>query len=237
MCSLEPLVVIMIKEYKNKIFETLRDSNLFFDYFDILKLEDEQLETHIITYKNTPFRFTIRQDEYSFDFFDFCYTEFAPGFPDSDIYPENSYATFEVVLQSVLLWIKSINRYLDDQEEIDLWREFKKGNATLNIENIQFEDRVDFSKDEKIQVKMAINEFRNLISHNFELTSAENSIITERLKYLIEAVERSNKFDWKGIAVSTLMSISVALSLDTEKGTLLFELFKKVFSAIKLIMP
>lgn len=227
----------MIKKYKNEIFETLRNSNLFFDYFDLQKLETEDLETHVITYKTTPFQFTIRQDTESFDYFDYFYTIFAPGYPDSDIHPPNSFAPFKEVKQSILDWTQSIKRFLDDQEEIDLWAEFKKGNASLNIDKIHFDERIDFTNEEKIQVRMAINELKNLISSSFKLNSIENKIVVERLDYLIEAVERSNKFDWKGIAVSTLISISIALSLDTEKGATLFQLFKKVFSAIKLLIP
>ena len=45
-----------------------------------------------------------------------------------------------------------------------------------------------------------------------------------------------NKYDWKSLAVTTLISISIALSLDSAKGQLLFILFKKVFSAVKMLV-
>jgi hypothetical protein len=53
-------------------------------------------------------------------------------------------------------------------------------------------------------------------------------IIEKRLLYLSDAVDRLNKTDWYGIAISTLIGISINLSLDTEKGRLLFKLFKQV---------
>jgi len=56
--------------------------------------------------------------------------------------------------------------------------------------------------------------------------------IDDRLDYLTQAVDRLNKFDWKSLLISTIISISVALSFDTEKGKQLFNLFKQVFDVI-----
>lgn len=82
---------------------------------------------------------------------------------------------------------------------------------------------------------MSINELKLLIQTNLKTTGEEQEVVAERLNYLIDASKRLNKFDWKSLAVSTLINISVALTLDTAKGHLLFELFKKVFSVVPMI--
>jgi hypothetical protein len=83
---------------------------------------------------------------------------------------------------------------------------------------------------------MAINELKLLIHKNMETSEEEQELVNNRLEYLIEAMNRLNKFDWKSVAISTIMSISIALSLDTSKGQMLFDLFKKVFSIIPMLM-
>ncbi len=83
---------------------------------------------------------------------------------------------------------------------------------------------------------MAIEELKLLIHKNLETTVEEQQVVNNQLDYLIEAMNRLNKFDWKSIAISSIMSISVALTLDTNKGQLLFDLFKKVFSIIPMLL-
>ena len=61
-------------------------------------------------------------------------------------------------------------------------------------------------------------------------------LIQMQLDYLSEAVGRLNRIDWRGLAVSTVITIAIQLSLDTEKGKLLFQLFQQAFSvSLKLL--
>ena len=80
---------------------------------------------------------------------------------------------------------------------------------------------------------MSINELKGLIINKFELLEEQQKIVNDRLDYLAEASGRLNKFDWKGTLVNTIMSMSIALSLDTEKGKILLKLFQRIFQNIK----
>jgi len=44
-------------------------------------------------------------------------------------------------------------------------------------------------------------------------------------------VDRLNRFDWSGLAISIVVSIAVNMSVDTEDGRVLFTLFKAAFQA------
>lgn len=79
---------------------------------------------------------------------------------------------------------------------------------------------------------MALRDVRLLIVGRFSPAVPEMESIDDRLDYLTQAVDRLNKFDWKSLLISTIISISVALSFDTEKGKQLFNLFKQVFDVI-----
>jgi hypothetical protein len=80
---------------------------------------------------------------------------------------------------------------------------------------------------------LALRDVRLLIIDRFAPSTAEMESIDARLNYLTQAIERLNRFDWKSLLISSIMSISVALSFDTEKGRQLYKLFKQVFD----IMP
>ena len=105
-------------------------------------------------------------------------------------------------------------------------------NNSFKINEIDFYNRKAFNIDERKQIIMSINDLKLLINNSLNTSTEEQSLVNERLDYLIEASDRLNKFDWKSLAISTLISISITLSLDTQKEQLLFELFKKVFSLI-----
>jgi hypothetical protein len=79
---------------------------------------------------------------------------------------------------------------------------------------------------------LALRDVRLLIVGRFSPAVPEMESIDDRLDYLTQAVDRLNKFDWKSLLISTIISISVALSFDTEKGKQLFNLFKQVFDVI-----
>jgi len=72
--------------------------------------------------------------------------------------------------------------------------------------------------------------FRLLVVENYHPDTEQLILISERLKYLEAAVDRLNSFDWKGVTISTLLSIAITLSLDTERGRQLYILFKQALS-------
>ena len=106
----------------------------------------------------------------------------------------------------------------------------------MSFREIEFENQANFNLDEKAQIKLAINDLKLLIHKSLETTEEEQILVNKRLDYLIDAVNRLNKFEWKSVAISTIMSISIALTLDTTKGQLLWDLFKKVFSIIPMLI-
>jgi hypothetical protein len=70
-----------------------------------------------------------------------------------------------------------------------------------------------------------------MIAEEFNPTQEQLQFINERLDYLAKAVDRLNRFDWTGLAISIVVSIAVNLSVDTEGGRVLFTLFKAAFQA------
>jgi hypothetical protein len=227
----------MRKKFKNEIFNYLNDTNLGKDNFDIEESIEYELSTTSIIFKDSPLKFIIRTSAASYDLLDYRFVTFSPEFKMSDIYPSQDWAYFTEVFDSFKSWINNhVAEYVEELQIPDLWSEYKKGNKTLRFNEINFENRENFSFEEKEQIKMAINELKLLIHKNMETSDEEQQLVNNRLDYLIEAMNRLNKFDWKSVAISTTMSISIALTLDTSKGQLLFDLFRKVFSIIPMLI-
>lgn len=227
----------MRKKHRNELFNLIGQEGFNQDDFDLIEDNQQELPATVIQYKDTPLRFVIRNSEESFESFDYQYVPFGPGFVLTDIEPPNGFTDFNTIYDVVKGWLKYvIKEYIEDKNEPDLWSEFKKGNNTLNINQIDFNDKSTFSLDEKKQILMAINELKLLIHKNLQTTQEQQNLVIDRLDYLIEASERLNKFDWKSLAISTLISITIALSLDTQKGQVLFDLFTKVFSVLPMLV-
>jgi hypothetical protein len=223
----------MRKKYSNQLF--LKIKELGYEPIDFKVTEDitEELPSKILQFRDTPFYFTIRNETNSFDLFDYKYTIFAPNYPDSDYSPSSGFAYFDLVLQGFNDWIKTeVKEYLYEETEPDLWDNYNMQDKSLNFENINFEDLESFTNQEKSQILMSINELKLLIHKEIVTSDKEQLLINARLDYLIEATERLNKYDWKGLVISTLIGITTTLTLDTQKGQLLIELFKRIFNSL-----
>jgi hypothetical protein len=224
----------MRKKYRNELFALITDSQLPINDFSLKDEIIEDLPAVVIQYKNTPFKFVIRNAKNSYEDFDYQYVPYSPEFIMGGM--SEGFVDFDEVHSELDEWIESnIKAYLEDEEESDLWQEFNRGNSTVNLNEINFEEKSNFSKNEKAQLVMAMNELKFLIHKNFDTTNKEQDLVNQRIEYLIDSIDTLNKFDWKGSAISTIISIAISLTLDTEKGKLLFELFKRVLSIIPKI--
>jgi hypothetical protein len=70
------------------------------------------------------------------------------------------------------------------------------------------------------------------LKDQFNPSPEQEEFIEERLEYLSEAVDKLNRFDWKGVALSTLLSIGANLCVDKESGRILFGLFQQAFQSV-----
>ena len=74
--------------------------------------------------------------------------------------------------------------------------------------------------------------FRVLVIAEFNPDREQLAQIDERLSYLDPAVDRLNRFDWKAVALSTLIGMATNLTLDTERGRILWGLFQQAMTAV-----
>ncbi len=221
----------MLNKYKNGFIELLPSHGYVPDDFNVRDLDDGAIFR--LELAGTPFLFETKQGEDSYHSFQFRHTKFAPGLPLSAWLPVDGTVNIRGIYSSFEHWLKVHLKYYFKEREIpDLWQQLQNNETLVTGKEIVDNDFLSFTVDEKTQLRLSIEEFKILIVKQFDPSEDEKHIIENRLTYLSESLDRLNKFDWKAVAINTVISISIALTLDPEKGKILFTFFKQVFSGL-----
>jgi hypothetical protein len=227
----------MRKHYSNKLFQLISNLGFECNKFELKEKNSiSSLET-IIQVKETPLKFYFLNPNTSYEHFRSKYIPYSHYNIVTKYSPQDEWISFDGVVHDFEYWLKyHVKCYFDDNTEPNLWSQFNQANKTLNINQIDFSDKSFFSSNEIQEIQRGISELKLLIQQHLKTSKMEQKIVNEHMNYLSEASLRLNKFDWKSVAISTLISIVIALSLDTQKGQLIFDLFKKVFSSVQMLL-
>ncbi|MFC2021339.1 hypothetical protein ACFLU1_06130 [Chloroflexota bacterium] len=230
----------MLKKDSNRLFQTLAregfDPKLF--TLEHANIEEDGFFDQIVLV-GSPLRFFIGLGD-SFNEFDYKYIRFAPNFNTTLSLREQlrRFQNLNELESAVVYWLENhVQPYLSELLEPDLWQQMQLETPLVTGEALTSLDTNQFTDEEKLQIKMSINEFKVLVINQFKPSAEKLELIEGRLAYLTEAVDRLNRYDWRSVAISAIISISVALTLDTEGGRLLFDLFTRAFSNIAGLLP
>ena len=217
----------MLKKYKNELLNIITNNG--FQPSGFVVGADSKDLTFKLTYKDTRLIFILYSADKDYHQFRCQYTIFSPNYETVYLPDMNPLRIqpFEYIQQYFTNWLYQVKLYQEELFAPDLWASITDSQSIISgtdKESLEY-----FTSAEKDTVRLAIRDFMQLIEHKFEMDTEQHSIVSERLDYLAKAVDKSNKFDWKGIALNTIISISITLSLDAEKGRQLFELFKTIF--------
>lgn len=226
----------MLKSHKNGFLNVIRINNMVPSDFLAKEETLEGREAFVLKAVDTPFLFAVSRSEYNFDSYSYCHTRFKPGLGMTywEAPPNDS---IKVMYQMFSDWIRDeLNSYIEEIEEPDLWAQIQPQTPVVSDGPVGSDDREPFTEPEQAQLRMAIKEFRQLVIDKIGPSEEHLSLIDNRLDYLSEQVGQLNRINWRSLAFSTLISITIALSLNNEQGKELFELFKQVFSNVVLLL-
>lgn len=246
----------MLKQHKNAFFDAIQDSGLDPALFSAS-------ETEVSFSPSTPFSMIVRKIRYLFreesprgPVFDikidnspmkfsvmqggsfghaYCrFTLFLLNFP---VVGWGSQKPVKDILVTFKGWLENhAKKYIQEIQLPDYWSQMEMFKSFVADAEPNEGNREEFTEEEREVVRQSVQRFRGLLEEHFDPTPEQKEFINERLDYLTKAVDRLNKFDWRGLAFSTLVSISVNLTVDTERGKILFHLFKEAFKAtVKLL--
>ena len=226
---------MILAKHKNKLIAIIQESGLDPNLFDAKEGIIDKEKYFIIRVRDSEIRYAVQPYEGSFSRFSRRGSRFLADFPMAG---NNYCGDFDALAEDFERWLeKVVKPYLDDVNTPDLWQILEENRTHVKSELATPRDFEPFSDEEKDQIKLSLNDFRLLIVQNFNPKKEELESIEARLKYLSDAVDKHNRFDWKGIAISTVIAIIIALSLSPEQGNQLFQLFKEIFSNVIYLLP
>lgn len=226
---------MILTKYKNNLLAIIQESGLDPNLFITKEEVINKTKYFTISLRDSKILFAVRPYMESFTIFYRRYSRFRADFSVTD----DSYSSdFGSLAETFKSWLEEVVKpYLDDISTPDLWQTLEENRTRTKDKTATLEDFEAFSDEEKIQIRLSLNDFRLLIVKNFKPNKEELVAIDTRLKYLSNAMDKHNKFDWKGITINTVIAISIALSLNPEQGSKLFHLFTQVFSHIIYLLP
>lgn len=236
----------MLKKHKNILLETVRNSGLdpiWFRAYEARPEHDKGFVTRVwsrLTMLNqtpiftvqvidSPIKFCVRHRSF-YELFDYKHTYFDPRFSEKDW--SNEPKSIDEIVKVFNTWLRSEAReYIEDKQLPDLWEEIEAYREFITNATIPTQGSSSFTEEEKEVLRRSVQEFRQKVIESFNPSSDQEKFINGQLEYLSKAVDRLNRFDWRGLAISTLIGIAINLSVDTEKGRHLFRLFQQAFQA------
>lgn len=214
------------------------------DIIDYLEFGDTDFKSgktgkcqYSFIYMNEPFEFIIYEHPKSFDNFRIQYTYIEPGFHLSKIFPEsnsekyNEYGNLEFLKRSFKEWLSAIKRYLED-----LYEPYMAGSVTEKLNNdIHYTDEI-FTEPEKESIRLAIEVLKLNIETKYDLNEQHLKIVEDKLDYVIKAIDRLNKFDWKKVLLAVIMEIGKESLFSPQKIAQLFNMVNGAFSKFGLMI-
>lgn len=230
----------MLKKYKNAIFQAVQEYG-----FEASKIETDEHEVlghdwFSLTFLDSNLVFEFRCPLKNPHVFDAVFNKFgatgAFDYPDNDDH-EGAYVDFAAILGFFKNWLSTeIGLYLEEQSLPDFWAQARGQIELLEPNPPTDEETAFFSKDEKAQLRFSLQDFKRLVEAEFKPEPEQLELINARLDYLTEAVDRLNRYDWKGVAISTVIGIATTLTLDTQRGQVLWGLFQTALRAAFQLM-
>lgn len=224
---------MLLNKQKNELFKIVETNNLSPDLFVV----SEELMYFVITLRDTNLRFCVGQHFGQSDLYVCRYTLIASIHSQDPRYHNPDNASFIEIQNIFGLWLnENVIPYLENFTIPDLWAEMKNVNDVFKWKSFSSEDYVFFSTAERTQIKESIDRLEVLLINEYSPTKEQTIEINGKLTYLKIAVDRLNKFDWKSVAITTVIGIATTMAVDTTTGGRLWSLLQQAFGpVIKLL--
>ena len=214
----------MLNEYKNGLLDVLKHEGFDPEQF----VAEEQADVGFkLTFADTSLWFLATNPPETFHWFDCYWTTFSPEFVTDSV---GGRVSDEAMYRLLAEWLADhVRQYLASLLVPNLWEQIETQKQLLSFDAVE-QETGSYSDDEKAALRSSIKTAKLLITERFSPSEDQAEIINELFVYLDQSLDRlKNKRDWKGVLLNTMISISIALSLNTEQGAALLELFKQAF--------
>lgn len=227
----------MLKKYRAEVFDKVVELGFKPEDFHIREIEKNSFSSmlSVAIVQNPKLRFEFHQAPTSFHNFQYCYVQYAPHYPKTNLTPSGTMG-FQGVLEKFEYWIiESLKLFWEEVNSQDKWELYKSGELNIDSDYIEFEEEEYFTQEERNEIKSKIETTKAHLIEQYEFNDTQIAIINSKLDYLIEKSESMSKFDWTNFAIGIVANIITALTLDTAVGNKVGQILLEIFRNIKSI--
>jgi hypothetical protein len=135
---------------------------------------------------------------------------------------------FQQLRQVFEVWLSTqVCTAIDEELLPDLWAAAFEHLATTK--HYPISPLAKFTEEERQQVKLALSTFQLRRIETFSPDEEQLKVISGHVDYLVAAVDHLKKFDWKGVAISTLIGISPLSALILSEAASYTDSFNRRF--------
>lgn len=247
----------MLKQHKNLLFEAISNSDIPLlgriesgyrdDPFESIGMP-KHMNCFVIHILDSPLEYWVWPHPENIGEYHLRYSEFWPNFPLSSWKDQRKTQgtrqkqyiraiDIDDVVSTLWSWLYDVvDSYLKEEVTEDYWEQLTLYQPFISSSTFRNEDLEPYSSEEKAEIRDSLERFQALIVEHHELTEEQLEYIEQRLDYLSNAVDRLNRFDWKGLAVSTVIGIGINLGVDANTGAALIHMLQQAFHGIRLFL-
>ena len=236
--------------YRNELYKVIEKTKMDPSMFEIYEGDDNGFDTTIIRLIDSNHQFTIIESPQSYNRFSYKYTLNQPAMPETKyrrkwlplhlLYRGNRVKhKFSTVKGGLKKWIKrELKDYFRDVEAQDLWQKaLNEPIIDFHDHDYNYSDRDEyFNEEEKDQIQLAIQQAREEIEVEIPMDEDRLRALDEKMEYLIDSVERLNKFDWRSVLMASTIDIASNIALDGVGAKTIMDIFRTAFSALPRLL-
>ena len=146
--------------------------------------------------------------------------------------PEGPYQaarSWKTLMARVSRWLRDIKRDLDTP---DLWAELKNEAELLGGASDQANANTPFTREEQKDIERRLREVEAQVRRTYSLSAEQIRVLDAKIDYLIDAVGRLGRTDWRSMFVGVIINYVLTIGLPPESARSMFLTFMTLLRAI-----
>ena len=123
-------------------------------------------------------------------------------------------------------WSKYLKRELDAEKKN---KNYLREDFIFPFDDESFYTEEAFTEKEAEEIQQRLNSFNQEIK-SLPLSAEQFAVFDKKLDFLISQTKQLRKFDWRSLAIGTIVSIITNMFVDTNVGQLVLKAFGNAFS-------
>jgi hypothetical protein len=135
-------------------------------------------------------------------------------------------SSWSTLMRTVETWLDDVKR---DIETPDLWAELQGAAGLLGVGSGDLAENTPFTREEQEEITRQLQELAENAKREYSLSEVQMRVLNETVSYLVDAVGRLGRTDWRGLVIGMMLSFVLSVALPPDAARHIF------FSIIRII--